>query len=729
MVGYRIPLRRSRIVTSLTIAGSLSMPAGVRASGQAEAAPGADAWRAVATAVDSLGGQRLLRAVRSIWVEGDGVVDRAAQAQGPRPFATVPLHRHERVVVDVEHQRAALEYTEPRDDGSDRSRRFSYADDSRTVVDFANRAAYRGRYPSAAQMRAELARRIPHLLLLEAYEHPAAVRALRDTTVAGVRARAVTFQPIGEAPLTLVLDAASALLSAVTYDVAYPGFPQERARVAIMYAGYSSHERIGRFPSGHRLLMQGRMLDSVRYTDVLVNDVRVDDAFAIPDDIAAQQASGGAITIPAPGVYVVNGLAGFTAMFVELRDFIVAIEAPAESYAEFDRLPVSGLSPPLAVSDSLIAIMHRTVPEKPIRYVVVSHFHNDHAGGVPAFWAAGATLITTPDARSYFEELGAAGSSSAGRGPPIEVVADRLVLSDGEREVVIYNTGPNGHTDQALVVWVPAGRILYQGDEFYYDGDQTFPPRDRLPVMRAFAAWVERSGLAVGRIYGTHMTGYAGMRHVRAVLGQDEPRDGAATAGDGGEGPMLSAAAVREDLTLARLVLGTVHPAAGRFVSREALDHGLATLDAAVHGAPVLDFWRQLTVAACAIGDGHTSIRLPDSVRLGLMKDMRLMPLPVRIAGDDVIVMRSAATPADLAGARVLAVNGQPSAALVRAIAGAAFDTMNVGKSNSRRIQRIMNRKYSTPARWAVALTEGIGPLLPCFSTRPTCTLASGRTK
>jgi hypothetical protein len=92
------------------------------------------------------------------------------------------------------------------------------------------------------------------------------------------------------------------------------------------------------------------------------------------------------------------------------------------------------------------------------------------------------------------------------------------VISDGHREVVILNGGRTPHTDEALIVYLPRERILYQGDQFYYQGDETFPARDRLIPMRQFARWLVASRLPVDRIYGTHMVGYATMRHVRAVI-------------------------------------------------------------------------------------------------------------------------------------------------------------------------------------------------------------------
>ena len=91
----------------------------------------------------------------------------------------------------------------------------------------------------------------------------------------------------------------------------------------------------------------------------------------------------------------------------------------------------------------------------------------------------------------------------AARAPrPLRVEAFRAkrVVTDGERRVELLNVGPNPHTGENVVVHLPRERIVFQGGLFYFDGEATFPPRNRRTIMPSFARWLTRQGLAPERI-------------------------------------------------------------------------------------------------------------------------------------------------------------------------------------------------------------------------------------
>ena len=82
----------------------------------------------------------------------------------------------------------------------------------------------------------------------------------------------------------------------------------------------------------------------------------------------------------------------------------------------------------------------------------------------------------------------------------IETVAKRRVITDGERTVELINVGPNPHTEENLVVYLPKEKFLFQGDLFYFDMDAPFPPKNRINIMSFFAKWLKDNQLAPERI-------------------------------------------------------------------------------------------------------------------------------------------------------------------------------------------------------------------------------------
>ncbi len=148
-----------------------------------------------------------------------------------------------------------------------------------------------------------------------------------------------------------------------------------------------------------------------------------------------------------------------------------------------------------------------TIPNKPIRYVAVTHHHNDHSGGVRAFMAEKATLVTTAGNRKLFTELGSANHSDVlGKTPPppsIEVLeGKKRVFKGGDQVVELIDIGPNPHADEMVIAYLPKQKILFQGD--------LFGPPESGPVGKAQAGTIHLAkkihelGLQVDQVIGVH---------------------------------------------------------------------------------------------------------------------------------------------------------------------------------------------------------------------------------
>ena len=455
-----------------------------------------------------LGGDSVLHRIATLDVRGVGTEWRSAEVQGPSPDRETPSPHEEWLVADVRGGRVVHEYRTGRHDGSTRWRRFIYDAETRTFGDFIVRAAGRGHSPSAAESRRQLSRRLPHLLLGEVIGNTASVRALADTLITGRMHHVVSYTPADRrTPLHLFIDGSSGFLEKVAHDVEFPGIGQ--TRLTLEFVRYAPHTQLRFAPTGHVLRLAGARVQEVRYTHLKVNEASSDTAFQLPEDLRPFVSEPGTVRRVAPGVFVVESLEGFNMMFVEFRDFVLAVEAPA-SHPTIAGLPVENPRGSAGIARAFIDKIEHTVPGKPIRYVAVTHFHSDHAGGVPAFLAREATVLTTPKNRAFFERL-----TQTTNG--VETIAGKRVVTDGEQIVELIDVGPNPHTDEMLVVHLPRHGILFQGDLFYFSGESTFPDRGRLGIMRHFAQWLERNRLEPRRIYGVHGTGYATMEHVRRV--------------------------------------------------------------------------------------------------------------------------------------------------------------------------------------------------------------------
>ena len=193
-------------------------------------------------------------------------------------------------------------------------------------------------------------------------------------------------------------------------------------------------------------------------------DTSVTPSYQIPDSLLRPPTGFALVTAPAPrdpvrtlapGVWAVQA-SGYWTLVVEFQDHVLVVDASAN-----------------AAPDVLTRVA-TLAPNKSVRWVVPTHHHSDHFGGVRAYAAAGATTVTTPGNVDLFRRLIAAPASTMtptavrlapGAAPRVEaIVGKRRVFTDGTRTVEIHDVGPTPHAEEMLVAWVPSEGILFQAD-------------------------------------------------------------------------------------------------------------------------------------------------------------------------------------------------------------------------------------------------------------------------
>jgi glyoxylase-like metal-dependent hydrolase (beta-lactamase superfamily II) len=147
----------------------------------------------------------------------------------------------------------------------------------------------------------------------------------------------------------------------------------------------------------------------------------------------------------------------------------------------------------------------RQFPGKPIRYVMNTHPHSDHTGGLPVLVAEGATIIAHENSREFFERalntprtLLNDTLAQNPRPARVEGVTDKRVFTDGTRTVEFYHIFPAPHSDALLVAYIPKEKVLFQGDFSVNPGQ---PANDH---VKALVPALEKLNLDFERYINTH---------------------------------------------------------------------------------------------------------------------------------------------------------------------------------------------------------------------------------
>jgi len=165
---------------------------------------------------------------------------------------------------------------------------------------------------------------------------------------------------------------------------------------------------------------------------------------------------------------------------VEMKDHIVVIEGPQSDER----------------ATAIIAETKRLIPNKPIKYVVNTHHHFDHSGGLRTFVAEGATVVTHQVNRAYYEKLFAAPHTltpdALARSPrkaTFETMTEKKVLTDGNQLIELHHLQGSGHNEGLIVAYLPKPRILVEADAYNPPAQANAPPL--LPVSPYTANLIE----------------------------------------------------------------------------------------------------------------------------------------------------------------------------------------------------------------------------------------------
>lgn len=215
---------------------------------------------------------------------------------------------------------------------------------------------------------------------------------------------------------------------------------------------------------------------------------------AVPE--AVSSAAPASVTVAseklADGVWFLAG-GSHHSVLVEFQDHVAVIEAP--------------LSPER--SEAVMAEVEKLVPGKPLRYLINTHHHFDHSGGVQSYAAKGVTIVTQEMNVPFYRGLFSGGT--------FEAVGDHKSLTDGARSLEIHLVQGNTHNEGLLMVYLPKEKILVEADAFSPRPGP--PPSPANPFSVNLHENIRRLNLDVERIAPIHGT-VVPLAELKTAIGQ-----------------------------------------------------------------------------------------------------------------------------------------------------------------------------------------------------------------
>jgi len=194
------------------------------------------------------------------------------------------------------------------------------------------------------------------------------------------------------------------------------------------------------------------------------------------------------------GLWLIGG-GSHNSVAVEFRDHVAVIEAPLNEERSL----------------AVIGEVNRLIPNKPIRFVVNTHHHWDHLGGIRTFVHEGAAVITHEGNRPYYQEVLRARPwvlqpdrfslhppEEWSEGYIFETAREKYVLADDTRTVELYSVAGLAHAAGMLMAYFPKEKIVVQAD--LYNPQAAAPNASN----RTFYQNLQRLKLDVTTIVGIH---------------------------------------------------------------------------------------------------------------------------------------------------------------------------------------------------------------------------------
>ncbi|MDO9103715.1 MAG: MBL fold metallo-hydrolase [Methylovulum sp.] len=271
---------------------------------------------------------------------------------------------------------------------------------------------------------------------------------------------------------------------------------------------FSSYQDFGgvQFPSHIERSQGGYPVLDLHVADVKLNPTV---ALSVPSAVKNFKAPPVKVSLLADGVFYLTG-GTHHSVAIEQQDHVVVVEAPLNEERSL----------------AVIAKIKDIIPNKPIKYLVNTHAHFDHSGGLRTYVDQGATIVTAQQNQPYYAQAWAGARTinpdrlaRSSKAANFETFLDKQVLSDGKRSIEIHAIAGNGHNDAFALVYLPAEKILIEADAYTPTAANVPPPASVNPYTVNLYENIQKLGLDVDKIAGLHGPRVVTLADLRAAIG------------------------------------------------------------------------------------------------------------------------------------------------------------------------------------------------------------------
>jgi len=464
-------------------------------------------------AVNAMGGMSALSAVKNQVIESEGKqFDSSSTPKPLGPTRQISTFRYT-LIRDLTQPKLKLDWESRNTARNDTIRFIEVIDgDIGALQEGEAKNAKQSRlHPGRLATRMREEKRAPIKLLLVASAQKS-LKRLADGEVGGVKHAAVSFKDGGD-EFQVYFDPKTHLPAQV--DILDYDPLEGDSSYLLRYADWRKVDGI-MTPFSLRYELNGKALQEEQIKSLKNNAALPDDNFTVPE--AARKQKTDAAPIPsqwilrrvagnvsyqdfgrpptvewnrlADGVHKLQGT-GHATIVVEMKDHLVVVEGPL--YEE-RTAPV-------------VKSIQEKFPNKPIRYVIPTHHHLDHAGGIRAMMATGAAIVTPFSAKEFYAQV--ARSTHTRRPDSLAknksaVIIEAFgggprVLTDGARRVEVYPL-PTPHAEDLVAIYLPTETIVIEADHISPRNGQVRPA----PAVKEFVAALDKLNLDVATIVGIH---------------------------------------------------------------------------------------------------------------------------------------------------------------------------------------------------------------------------------